>query len=106
MPKLKLLGAVTAGTLALTALFAGPAGAASPLAVQVAAHSHACLSYSQRTGKCRAYAYRDVRPREETIIVPDAAYHRYHFEPPEGTNGPYLGFEPYNGYESSLGFSF
>ena len=30
----------------------------------------------------------------------------YHYEPPVGSNGPYQGFEPYNGYESGLGLSF
>jgi hypothetical protein len=83
------LSAVAAGTLALTALFVvDPAAAASSLKVS-ASHARPCLQYGQRSEKCRAYSHRYVAPQDE--LFPDYGYYRYRFEPPEGTNGPYLG---------------
>jgi hypothetical protein len=100
------LGAVASGTLALTAFFVvAPADAASSLKIHASAHARACAQLGQRTEKCRAYAHRNVSPPDE-LLFPYSGSYRYRYEPPESANGPYLGYEPYDGYASSLGFSF
>jgi hypothetical protein len=110
-------GAVAAATLAITALFvAGPAAAAAKYVASsgnyyASAHLHSCWQYSSRSEHwvdvCRTYSYRYDYPRTEPIHpgygkVP----YPYRYEPPINSNGPYAGYEPYNGYQSALGFSF
>jgi hypothetical protein len=117
MLKHQPLCAMTAAALAIATLFAaGPAAAAARYAgpahtYAVAAHPSSCWRYSDRVGHwvnfCRTYSYRHDHPQYQ-LVYP--GYGRmpypYRFEPPIGSNGPYIGAEPYNGYESALGFWF
>jgi hypothetical protein len=110
MLKRKGLGVAAAGALAIAALLAvGHAGAAPSNNYYASAHSRSCWRYSNPTehwvNVCRTYSYRNVYPRSERLY-PYSGYYSYRYEAPNN-NGPYYGYEPYNGgYGSSLGFSF
>jgi hypothetical protein len=98
---------IAAGAVAVAALLAlHPASAASSIAIQTAAHTRGCL-HSQASENCRSYPHRHIITPQDDFWRPGIGYYyRYRFEPPEGNNGPYYGYQPYNGYESSFGFSF
>jgi hypothetical protein len=101
------LAALSVGVLAGIALAASP-GAAAARPHSVTVHGGPCWHYSSRSqhwvGVCRTYAAHPVYPR--SVPVPYDDYYPYHFEPPPATNGPYYGYEPYNGYGSGVGIWF
>jgi hypothetical protein len=71
-------------------------------------HTGPCWHYSHSAGhwvhSCGTYAYRHVYPENDGDFpgfIP--GYYPFQYQPPPGSNGPYYGFEPYNGFESALG---
>src|ERR1700688_5006500 len=101
------------GAAMLTAaavLIASPAGAA-PINHYASAHPSSCWHYNHHTGQwlnfCRTYSYRYVYPPSEPAFPGFApGYYPFQYQPPPASNGPYYGYEPYNGYESALGLWF
>jgi hypothetical protein len=108
--------AMAAMSLAVAVLIAAaPASAASAYRDRPPMHAGSCGHHSGDRDNwitsCRTYSYRDsarvyhyVTPRSEPVYPADA--YPFHYEPPLGANGPYPGYEPYDGYESALGFFF
>jgi hypothetical protein len=107
---------VVAASLTVAMLIASaPVSAANASRDRPPMQAGPCWHHNSERGgwinSCRTYSYRDsarvyryVTPRSEPVYPGDA--YPFHYEPPLGANGPYPGYEPYDGYESALGFFF
>lgn len=111
MRKQSGLRALAVGAVTAAAVFAiDPATAATAHRYAGPKHVGTCWQYNHRLDRwinscrTRSYSYQYVVPRSEPVY-PYGSY-PFRYEPPAGVNGPYLGYEPYNGYESALGFFF
>jgi hypothetical protein len=76
------------------------------------AHPSSCWRYHADTGRwvssCKAHWYQNAGPPSQPLFPGfGSGYYPYQFQPPATGNGPYYGYEPYNGgYQSALGLSF
>ena len=68
-----------------------------------------CSSKGSLSGRLvdsgRTSIHRSISPRSRSLY-PYYGDYNFQYQPPLTTNGPYYGYEPYNGFQSSLGFSF
>ena len=105
----KCIGAAALTLTLVTWLAADPASATPFNKCRTAAHFASCPSSDPLSGhgvnSGRTFTHRYVSPRSQPLY-PYYGDYLFQHEPPFTTNGPYYGYEPYNGFQSSLGFSF
>jgi len=104
---------VAAATLAACCLVCSIGSAAGASGHRYAsAHPMSCWRQSSKTGRwvnfCGTHWYQQAGPSTAPLFPSfGSGYYLYEFQYAPGANGPYYGYQPYNGgYESALGLSF